>query len=156
MNKYDLLSNFDIIELCNQMNINLIDCLPKDMLKLKKPVNGGYVINLDNSTSDKGGTHWVSLWIDNNQACYFDPFGTLPPKEIIIFCKKKVFVYSKDQVQNVDQSCCGYYCIAFLHFINYKRIKNNLKTSLNLFLKPFDLDNTTKNDNILQDYLKNI
>jgi len=154
--KYDLLSNYDIVDLCNLLGIKLIDCLPKDLLLKMKAINGGYIINLDNSTSNKGGTHWVSFWIDNEQACYFDPFGTKPPLEFYKFCKGKIIIYSKDQIQNVDQSCCGYYCIAFLHFMNYKRNKNNLKTSLNLFLKPFDLDDTTKNDNVLQEYLKNI
>lgn len=151
----ELLSNFDIIELCKMFNINLISCLSKDLLKTIKPQNGSYVINLDDSDSAKGGTHWVALFIDKNTACYFDPFGILPPTEVKHFCKNKVLTFSKDQIQNYKQQSCGYYCLAFLHFMT-KHIKQNInvKTILNIFLKPFDLDNTPINDNILQKYLK--
>jgi hypothetical protein len=151
----ELLSNFDIIELCKMFNIKLISCVSKDLLKTIKQQDGSYVINLDDSDSSKGGTHWVALVINKNNACYFDPFGILPPTEIKYFCKNKMLTFSKDQIQNEKQSSCGYYCLAFLHYMTI-HIKQNIsiKTILNVFLKPFDLDNTPKNDNILQKYLK--
>ena len=35
--------------------------------------NGGYVINLDEYTDL--GTHWIALYVKNNEAIYFDSFG---------------------------------------------------------------------------------
>ena len=34
---------------------------------------GAYIINLDEYSDI--GTHWVSLWVDNNNVTYFNCFG---------------------------------------------------------------------------------
>ena len=45
---------------------------------------GDYVINLDEYSDI--GTHWVSLYLQNNNVTYFDSFGVKHiPKEIKIF-----------------------------------------------------------------------
>ena len=36
-------------------------------------MDGAYIINLD-EYSDVG-THWVALWVNNNNMTYFDSFG---------------------------------------------------------------------------------
>ena len=47
---------------------------------------GGYVINLDEYSDI--GTHWVALYVHNNNVTYFDSFGVEHiPKEI------KAFIY---------------------------------------------------------------
>ena len=44
--------------------------------------DGAYVINLDEYFDI--GTHWISLWINNNNVTYFDSFGVEHiPKKII-------------------------------------------------------------------------
>lgn len=149
--KYELLSNFDIIELSNIMSINLVGVFAKDEL-LKVPLsNGGYVINLDDLEGD--GTHWVGLFIHNNDAVYFDSFGQVPPKSVIKYCENKHFIHSDYIIQDIDQDSCGYYQLAFLHYMTNSKNKNS-RYKLNLFIKPFDLDDTTQNDRILQNYLK--
>jgi hypothetical protein len=146
-----LLSNFDIEELCKEFKIPLVACVAKDILRKINLKNGGYVINLDDSTGV--GSHWTGLYVKDYDCCYFDPFGINPPLDVLRFCKGKTLIINKDQIQKLDQSCCGYYCIAFLYYMH--RAKGvNLRTNLFMFAKPFDLNNTTNNDNILQLYLK--
>ena len=40
---------------------------------LSKIKDGAYVINLDEYSDI--GTHWVALWVNNNNVTYFDSFG---------------------------------------------------------------------------------
>ena len=40
---------------------------------LPKIKDGAYIINLDEYSDI--GTHWVALWLDNNNVTYFDSFG---------------------------------------------------------------------------------
>ena len=48
---------------------------------LPKIKNGAYVINLDEYQDT--GTHWVSLFSENNEVIYFDSFGVEHiPKDI--------------------------------------------------------------------------
>ena len=35
--------------------------------------DGAYIINLDEHSNI--GTHWVALWVNNNNVTYFDSFG---------------------------------------------------------------------------------
>ena len=51
--------------------------------------NGGYVINLDEY--EDIGTHWIALYVKNNEVIYFDSFGVEhTPNEI------KKFIGNKD------------------------------------------------------------
>ena len=55
---------------------------------LPKIKDGAYVINLDEYSDI--GTHWVALWVSNNDVTYFDSFGMEHiPKEIKEFFKNK-------------------------------------------------------------------
>ena len=147
----EILSNLDIEAFCYEFDINLICCCSKDELIKYRPVSGCYVINLQNS-SDGPGSHWVALYIFNNYAVFFDPFGQIYPYEIHKFINKKKLIYSDDIIQNINQQCCGYYCLDFLNFIS-KNYKDNPRKSLNCFLQLFN-DDTNKNDNILQQHIK--
>ena len=150
-NYAQILSNLDIEQLCYDFKIPLICCCSKDELKNMKPRNGGYVINLQNSY-DGHGTHWTALFINNDNATYFDPFGEIYPYEIQRFIGKKKLLYNQDTIQNLNQDCCGYYCIDFLHHMNrYKHILP--RKSMNYYLNTYS-DDTHENDNILQQHLK--
>ena len=55
---------------------------------LSKIKDGAYITNLD-EYSDLG-TYWVTLYVNNNDATYFDSFGVNHiPKEIKAFVKNK-------------------------------------------------------------------
>ena len=50
--------------------------------------DGAYVINLDEYSYI--GTHWIALWLDNNDVTYFDSFRLEHiPKEIKTFINNK-------------------------------------------------------------------
>ena len=52
--------------------------------------NGAYVINLDEYSDI--GTHWIALYVKNNDITYFDSFEVEHiPKEILKFIKNKTF-----------------------------------------------------------------
>ena len=55
--------------------------------------DGAYIINLDEYSDI--GTHWISLYVKNNDITYFDSFGVEHiPKEI------KKFIDSKNVISN--------------------------------------------------------
>jgi hypothetical protein len=151
-NNYELLSNFDLIELAEEMNIDLVGVFSKDKLKSVPSQNGSYIINLDDFNGP--GTHWVALFVEYENAIYFDPFGIVPPLSVIRYTKDKYFIDSNFIIQNLDQECCGYYCLGFLHFMTHSTIKN-IRKRFNNFIEPFDLMNSHYNDNILQKYFIN-
>ena len=65
---------------------------------IPKVKDGAYVVNLDEYTDI--GTHWVALYIHNNDATYFDSFGVEHiPKEI------KAFINNK----NITTNICRFY-----------------------------------------------
>ena len=60
--------------------MNLDGVYSRDNL-LNKIKNGAYVLNLDQYSDI--GTHWVALYVKNNNITYFDSFGVEHiPKEI--------------------------------------------------------------------------
>ena len=56
-----------------------------NLFKIK---DGAFVINLDEYSDIR--THWVALWVHNNNVTYFDSFGVEHiPKEIKTFINNK-------------------------------------------------------------------
>ena len=85
-----------------------------DLPKLK---DGAYVINLD-EYSDVG-THWVALYVRNDDITYFGSFGVEHiPKEIKTFighpCSIKANIF---RIQAYDSIICGYFCIGSIDFM---------------------------------------
>ena len=73
----DPLTNFEIKKYQNEPRFNGVSS--RDNLTEIK--DGAYVINLDEYSDI--GTHWVALYINNNDVTYFDSFGVEHiPKEI--------------------------------------------------------------------------
>ena len=105
------------------------DCLPK--LKY----NVSYILNLHDELTEEGkqneGSHWIALQINKDktgkvQPIYFDSFGEPPPVAVRTavekFCGKFLPHTSKD-IQSLVSDMCGYYCLAFLHFINASQFR---------------------------------
>ena len=84
---------------------------------LPKIKDGAYVINLDEYSDI--GTHWVSLWVNNNNnVTYFDSFGVGHiPKEIKAFIKNKNIKRNIFRIQAYDSIMCRYFCIEFVDFM---------------------------------------
>ena len=77
---------------------------------------GAYVINLDEYSDT--GTHWIALYVKNNDITYSDSFGVEHiPKEIIKLISRKNVIANIFRIQACDSIKCGYFCIGFINFM---------------------------------------
>ena len=75
-----------------------------------------YIINLDEYSDI--GTHWVALYLQNNDVTDFDSFGVEHIlKEIKTFIDKKNIKAKIFRIQAYDSIMCGYFCNGFIDFI---------------------------------------
>ena len=117
--------------------------------------DGVYVINLDEYSDI--GTHWIALYVENNDITYFDSFGVEHiPKEIINFTSRSLSSALQNKniktnifrIQAYDSIMCGYFCIGFIDFM-FKR--KTLTEYTNLF-SPNDFK---RNDDTILNYFMN-
>ena len=112
----------------------------------KKIKDGAYVINLDEYSYV--GTHWIVLYISNNEIIYFDSFGVEHvPKEIENFIGHKNIKTNIFRIQSNNSIMSGYFALNSL--ILCLQIKLIDYTSLFL---PYDFE---KKNNIILAYFKN-
>ena len=109
--------------------------------------DGAQIINIDEYSDI--GTHWVALYVSNNDVTYFDSFGVEHiPKEIKTFIncsssiKRNIF-----RIQAYDSIICGYFCIGFINFM----LSGKTLTDFTSLFSPYNFD---KNDNIILSYFK--
>src|ERR1041384_7301298 len=76
------LSNFDIINYCNELHIDNFKgvCMRDELNNSKFSANESLVINLDVSSGN--GIHWMCLFSKNGVSYYFDSYGLSPPREV--------------------------------------------------------------------------
>ena len=111
---------------------------------LPKIKDGAYVINLDEYSDI--GTHWVSLYVQNNNVTYFDSFGVEHiPKEIKAFINNKNITTNIFRIQAYDSIMCGYFCIGFIDFMLAGK-------TLTEYTNLFSPNNFKKNDDIILNY----
>lgn len=162
------LTDSQIEELCTRMNIPLGDICFKDELPEELEFNKGYFINLQDSVDQDGkpspGTHWTFVQCrkypnDKTECMYFDPYGVAPPENVKRVVrqtmKKQGLPYNTKDIQSLMNNACGFYCLAFAHFINASKFRsNNLFTDTETFVGLFeDLNKSTdfkKNEYILK------
>ena len=109
--------------------------------------DGAYVINLDEYSDI--GTHWVALWVNNNNVTYFDSFGVEHiPKKIIKFIENRNINTNIFRIQAYDSIMCGYFCIGFIDFMFKGKI---LTDYTNLFSR----NDFKKNDDTILNYFMN-
>lgn len=142
--KSNSLSNIDIEEILKSQKIKVTVYMKDELpLTLKR---GFYVINLQSSTVGSG-THWTALYYNSKHSYYFDPFGFIAPTEVEQ--KLNEYTFNNKQIQNLKSTACGYYCIAFIIFMNKRK---NKKLGFIIFIDEFST-NTKKNDKLLYNYL---
>ena len=111
-----------------------------------KNKDGIYVINLDEYSDI--GTHWIALYVKNNDITYFDSFVVEHiPKEIIKFIGRKNIIANIFRIQAYDLIMCGYFCIGFIDFM----FKGKALTEFTNLFSPFDFK---KNDDIIMSFFK--
>ena len=92
------------------------------------------------------GTHWIALYVNDNNVTYFDSLQVdHTPKEIRKFIGNKNITTNIYRIQTYDSIICGYFCIGFIDFM--LKGKSLLKY-INLF-SPNDYE---KNDKIILKY----
>ena len=111
---------------------------------LPKLKNGEYVVNLDHSRNT--GTHWIVIFMKNNEVIYFDSFGVeYIPKEIIKFIGNKNIKSNIFRIQDDHSIMCGYFCILFIEYV----LNNKTLTDFTNLFSPWDFK---KNDEIIKIY----
>ena len=92
------------------------------MTKIK---DRAYVINLKEYSDI--GTHWIALYVQNNDATYFDSFGVEHiPKEIRTFIGNKNIKTNIFRIQAYDSIMCRYYSLGFINFMLAKKTLNDI------------------------------
>jgi hypothetical protein len=153
-NKDFSISNIELINLFKKYKMPLTQICSKDVL-IGLPKNGNYIINMADNAD--GGTHWTTFIIRNNQCIYYDSFGEIFPNSVKTFVRKNPNIhlyYNTDQIQHIDASTCGFYCMAFINYCFHKP-KDDLRYCLNMFNKQF-VEDTKANDKILQKIIINM
>jgi len=137
--------------LAQKMGFDLADVCFKDELPHKIKTNVAYIINLENEFDEDGepnsGTHWCCFQVNKYpngkiEPIYFDPYG-MPPPEIV---KKTVerssgqkLPFTSKDIQSLMNNACGWYCCAFLHWINSSQFRSrDLYQDVSAFLDMFD------------------
>ncbi len=100
--------------------------------------------------SNKPGEHWISVFYDTYMNCtFFDSFGFSPQDyKVDDYIKKtsKSYEWNKNQIQHVESSMCGFYCIYFIYlksrgyslqFINQLFVKKQFKQNDFFMVKCF-------------------
>jgi hypothetical protein len=148
LSKNNGLSSDEIDEIMRMMKIKYNGCYSKDTLNNLK--NGWYVVNMQNS-NDGNGTHWCALKKnDDNSLIWFDSYGFYCPIEIMEKAKCDI-IYSSKQIQDMNSTACGWYCIACIKNDD-KNPNVNSESKLKRFINMFSND-TRKNDGVLKRYI---
>ena len=81
-----------------------------NLLKIK---GGAYIINLDGYESIE--THWIVLYVNDNNLTYFDSFWVEHiPKEIRKFIVNKNVITNIYRIQAYDSTMCWYFVLDLL------------------------------------------
>ena len=105
--------------------------------------NGYFVINLN------GRSHWTALLKDGDKYFYFDSYGFPASQEVEDQIGE--YIYSDLQLQHLNSSSCGWFCLAWMKWMQEHKHKNK-KICYMSFLKLFH-DDPKKNEAILNKLL---
>jgi hypothetical protein len=110
--------------------------------------NGNTIYNLN------GTSHWVAMCRDGDNFFYFDSYGVVPPQHledlIMEGSKDGLYMYNTKEIQAINSSSCGFYCVAFLKWMDKAKQKYKaFKDFQNLFT-----DQYQNNEIVLHELLK--
>ena len=80
------------------------------------------IIVCNTDSSDRGGEHWICIYIDKNgHGEFFDSFGRRPCQPFCGFLNKHClhWTYNDRQLQNIFSTVCGSYCVIFTIYKSY-------------------------------------
>ena len=133
------ISNYDLLKWCKYLNIPINNVLSRDESSPHNHKQALFIYNLE--PSYMGGSHWVATYVKNGIINYFDSFGMPPFQEIVNHAKTKnmTLLHQNNQIQNINTTTCGYFCLYFLNEMSKGRSYYDL-------LKVFNIHNTMKNE----------
>ena len=131
------------------LNIPIKDVLMRDETVPHNHKQALFIYNLE--PSYMSGSHWVATYVKDKAINYFDSFGMPPFQAIVDHAKKKnlTLLHQNNQIQNINTTTCGYFCLYFLNEMNKGNSYYNL-------LEVFDIYDTMKNERFIQHYFRNI
>ena len=107
------ISNHDLIEWCDYLNIPINDVLSRDMKVPHNHKQALFIYNLE--PSYMSGSHWVATYVKNGVINYFDSFGMPPFQEIVNHAKREnlTLLHQDNQIQDIKTTTCGYFVYIF-------------------------------------------
>ena len=119
------LTDVEIDDILKKLDIPCHGCeIAAEMTEIKP---GNTIVNLN------GISHWTALIKDDNKYYYFDSYG-FPAPECLEDIMGEDYNWSKEQLQSINSSSCGFFCCAFLKFMHGKKDKDRAyKCFLDLF-----------------------
>ena len=141
------LSNHDLIRWCRYLKIPIDKggVLSRDEIVPHNHKAGVFIFNLE--PLYMSGSHWVSTHIENGKINYFDSFGLPPFQELVNHAKEKnlTLIHQNNQIQALNTTTCGYFCLYFL---------NEMNRGVSYFdlLQVFDIHDATKNERFIGRY----
>jgi len=143
------LSNTDILKILKNYGIEINGIFSKDLLP-NTLEEGWYIVNLQNHNKGNG-THWVCCCKQPlEESIYFDSFGFDSPEDLSIDLNP--YEFNKREIQNIDSSACGYFCIALIKYLEANKEKSIFPILMKRFSNNF-CRNTLFNDKILNGFL---
>jgi hypothetical protein len=151
-----MISNTDIEKLANKLDLPIVGVFSKDRLP-NNLAEGSYYVNLQNA-EDGNGTHWVFAKVVNTdgdlKAIWFDSFGIGLPKEVDQFLAPlNPVAYNNRQIQDIDGSECGYYCLYCDYYLTHLRKFVDLDEDYNNFLSIWS-KNPKNNADLLKQFFR--
>jgi len=143
------LTNKDILEIMHHLKLSFNGVFSKDTLP-KQMKTGWYIINMQNE-KDGHGSHWVAMKYGDDEIIYCDSFGIYPPVEVMKKVKNDV-IYNSKQIQDMNSTACGWFCIGCI--MNDNKTTINDKSKFKRWIDMFSND-PSKNDLILKRYINN-
>ena len=145
------LSNHDLIKWCQHLRIPIDKggVLSREQTVPHNHKMAFFIYNLE--PSYMSGSHWVATFVKDGRINYFDSFGLPPFQEIVNHAEKKnlTLIHQNNQIQDLGTTTCGYFCLYFLNEMN----KGSSYFDL---LQVFDVNDTMKNEKIIERYFEKI
>jgi hypothetical protein len=150
-------TNVDLTNLSKKYNIPLYSVISKDYLKfVPKQNKSGIIINLSDLKDSNGryleGTHWISLYLENSTAFYYDSFGFPSPTEVLDYVKGYKLYDSKKEIQNIHSGICGDLSLFMIMYMSNSKMRLKYRNPVDRFQSFLNLfsDNPLKNETILK------
>lgn len=121
--------------------------------KVPKAINkfpSFYILNTDYYW--KKGIHWIVIGFFKDYTLWFDSFGLSPILynfPFIVQQKGKLLLQNTLQLQSLNSSACGYYCVYIIYFLCREK-------PLSEILQHFSKSNKNWNDKYVYNFVKNL